>query len=353
MGTPLSDFSGLLNWANLQPWMEAQSLPGAGPITHVEELAGGTQNSVFLLRRGAEKFVLRRPPRYPRANSNSTMLRESRVLKSLSGSPVPHPTWLAVCDDVSVTGVCFYLMTALEGFTPKGPLPGHYASEPSWRCAMGEQLIRAAAALSLIDPATVGLQDFGKPQNWHARQVDRWRSQLEGYRGLANYEGPDLPHVDEVGRWLSDNVPRDGRIGIIHGDLQFPNVMFSQGGPHITGLIDWELATLGDPLLDLGWVLASWHAPEDPREGTKKPLVTPWEDFMSRAELIALYGTLTGRNMSTAPWYYALACYKLGSILEGSYARARAGQADMAKGLSLHEYSIALFAKARQIITAG
>jgi aminoglycoside phosphotransferase (APT) family kinase protein len=349
----LPDFDGQLIWENLQPWLEAQNLPGAGPVTGVEALPGGSQNSVFLLKRGTESFVLRRPPKHPRENSNATMLREARLLQALAQTSVPHPACLAVCPDTNVTGVCFYLMTPLEGFTAKGALPGRYATEQAWRRSMGEQLVGAAAALSAVDHVALGLDDFGKAANWHARQVERWRSQLDGYGRLQNYGGHQLPHVDEVGRWLADNVPSDGRVGIIHGDLQFPNAMFSLHAPRVSGLIDWELATLGDPLLDLGWILSSWHEPGDPTEGEKNPVVQPWTGFMSRRELISLYGGLTGRDMSAIPWYFTLACYKLGCILEGSYARALAGQADMSKGQYLHRYAVALFAKARQLISAA
>lgn len=347
----LDDFGSLLNWSNLNDWIAAQDLPGAGPVTDVMRLTGGSQNNLFLMSRGDERFVLRRPPVHPRANSNDTMLREARVLKALAGSPVPHPHLYAACSDTSVIGVCFYVMAPLEGFSPMGELQGRYGSDPTWRRAMGAELVDAAAALGSVDHVAVGLADLGKPHDWHARQVGRWRSQLEGYRELANYEGHALPHVDEVGRWLADNVPADGRIGIIHGDYQFPNVMFSLLSPQITGIIDWELTTLGDPLLDLGWVLSSWREPGDPPG--KAPMVTPWDGFMTRAELIRRYGDLTGRDMRAMPWFFALACYKLACILEGTYARAKAGQAPMETGERLHAAALWLMAKGHQLCERG
>jgi aminoglycoside phosphotransferase (APT) family kinase protein len=347
-GTP-DDFDGLLDWDRLQPWIDAQDLPGRGPVTAIERLTGGSQNNLFLMTRGDGRFVLRRPPKHLRANSNETMLREARVLKALAGSATPHPSFHAVCDDVSIIGACFYVMAPLEGFSPGGPLRGDYATDPAWRRAMGEAMVDAAAALAGVDYKAVGLSDFGKPENWHARQVARWRAQLEGYREIEGYDGPNLPYVDEVGRWLSDNVPKSGRIGVIHGDFQFPNVMFSLRSPKISGVIDWELATLGDPLLDLGWMLSSWSEAGDPE---RAPMVAPWDGFLSRAELVRRYGELTGRDMGDMPWYFALACYKLGCILEGTYARAMGGKAPMEMGARLHEYSTWLFVKARQI-TAG
>ncbi len=344
----LPEFDGLLNWGNFHTWLENQNLPGKGPVTAVEKLTGGTQNNLFLMTRGDHLFVLRRPPLHPRPNSNITMLREARVLRALAESDVPHPHFLAVCEDAGVIGVCFYLMAPLDGFSPRGPLPGRYGTERSWRRQMGAEYVRAAAALSRVDHTAVGLADFGKPDDWHARQVNRWRSQLEGYLKMPGYSNVTLPHVDAVSRWLDDNVPDNQRIGIIHGDLQYSNAMFSYTEPKIVGLIDWELSSLGDPMLDLCWALARWFEPGDP-EG-QPPYLEPWDGFLSRAELITLYGEATGRDMTAVGWYQTLACYKMGCILEGTYARALAGQAPMAIGERLHRTSIWLFRKAFQLM---
>jgi aminoglycoside phosphotransferase (APT) family kinase protein len=300
-----------------------------------------------LLERGDQSFVLRRPTRHLRPDSNETMLREARVLKALTGSAVPHPRCHAVCDDPSVIGACFYLMEPLEGFAPRGDLPGHYATNAQWRRAMGEELVSAAAALGAVDYKAVGLQSLGKPDDWHQRQVARWRSQLDGYHSMPNYDG-SLPHVDAVGHWLTDHLPDNRRIGIVHGDLQFPNVMFSTRAPRISGVVDWELASLGDPLLDLGWILSSWSEPGDP-EG-KQPMVRPWHDFMSRAELVRRYGEISGRNMDAMPWFFALACYKLACLLEGTYARSKAGQIPADVGASVHGYAVWLMNKAAHTI---
>lgn len=292
----LDTFDGMIDWPRLDAWMETRAeVPGSGPVTGVRKLAGGVANNVFLLERGGAAIVLRRPPKHLRPNSNETMLREARMLRALEGSGVPHPRVYAACDDEGVTGACFYLMEALEGFAQSGELPGNYATDPAWRRAMGEELVRAAVALGKLDYGAAGLADFGKPENWHARQVERWRSQLEGYAANTGYDPGELPHVEEVGRWLTDNLPADRRIGLVHGDLQFPNVMFSLRAPRISGVIDWELASLGDPLLDLGWILSSWYEDGDP-EG-KSPMVRPWDGFLSRAGLVELYGELSGRDM--------------------------------------------------------
>jgi aminoglycoside phosphotransferase (APT) family kinase protein len=349
MTATLSDFDGLLNWDALQEWIASQPLPGSGPVTKVDRLLGGSQNNLFMLHRGDTRLVLRRPPKHLRPNSNETMLRESRVLSALKGSAVPHPAFLGVCADEAVTGATFYLMAPLDGFTPMGQLPGQYATEGAWRCEMGAQFVKAAAALGAVDHVAAGLTDFGKPDNWLERQVSRWRTQLEGYREMPNYPGNSLPHVDEVGAWLERHRPADCRIGVMHGDFQFANVMFAKDSPKLIGLVDWELSTLGDPLLDLGWLLTSWTEPGDPVVAGRGPAVEPWQDFMSRDELVKLYGELSGRDMSVMPWYFVLACFKLACLLEGTYARACAGKASKEMGDFLHNYALWLMAKAHQL----
>ena len=346
--TALDDFDGLLNWERLNPWLDAHSAPGSGRVTSAKKLKGGIQNNVFLLERGGAAFVLRRPSKHLRPDSNTSILREGRVLNALKGSAVPHPEVFAVCDDPEITGACFYIMSALEGFAPGGALPGEYVTNASWRAAMGGELVTAAAALAEIDPAKVGLADLGKPDDWHARQVTRWRSQLDGYVKVSDqYDPRALPHIDEIGAWLSANIPSDKRIGLIHGDFQFANVMFSHTAPRISGVVDWELTTLGDPMLDLGWILTSWLEPVDP-EG-KKPLVTPWEDFTPRAQLVRQYLALTSRDKNAVPWFFALACYKLACLLEGTYAASLAGKVPSEIGASVHGYAIWLMGKAKQI----
>lgn len=345
----LDNFGGLIDWDKLNTWIAAHDVPGTGPITGTKKLAGGLQNNVFFIERGSESFVLRRPSKHMRPGSNETMLREARVLNAINGSAVPHPRFYAVCDDPSVIGACFYLMAALEGFTPSQQLPGNYATDRAWRFAMGEELVRGAASLAMVDHNAVGLGDMGKPDGWHERQVERWRSQLDSYRSMPNYDDA-LPHVDEVGRWLSDNQPRDKRIGIVHGDFQFANVMFSHQVPRISGVVDWELTSLGDPMLDLGWILTSWWEPGDP-EG-KRPLLQPWDSFRTRADLVRLYGEISGRDMSATPWFFALACYKLACLLEGTYARSKQGQVPENVGNSVHIYALWLMNKAKQIIAS-
>jgi aminoglycoside phosphotransferase (APT) family kinase protein len=215
-----------------------------------------------------------------------------------------------------------------------------------WRRTLSFELVDGAAALGAVDPDAVGLSDFGKKDNWVERQVERWKSQLDGYSQFENYGKPDLPGVHEIGAWLDANRPAESKIGIIHGDYQFANVMFARDEPRLAAAVDWELSSLGDPLLDLAWILQSWSEPTDP-EG-RAALLSPWEGMPTRDELVAHYAEVSGRDVSAMPWFFVLACYKLGILLEGSYARACAGKANVAMGDILHDVARWVFALGEQ-----
>jgi len=344
----LEDFEGLLDWETLQDWVGSADLPGRGAVSAVEKLTGGSQNNIFLLSRGGEKMVLRRPPARLRPNSNETMLREARVLAALAGTEVPSPEVYDSCSDESVIGACFYVMEAIEGFTPMGELPGRYGSDPEWRRRLGESMLDGAANLAKVNPDAVGLSDFGKKDNWIERQVGRWRSQLDGYSDMEGYGQPDLPGVDRVGDWLQINRPEDFVVGIIHGDYQHANVMARRDAPELAAIVDWELSTIGDPRLDLGWLLAALYEAGDP-EG-RAPYCQPADGFPTRAELVSRYHERTGISVDEVDWWFTLACYKLGILLEGTNARAAAGKVPQAMGDVLHGVAVWLFAKANQII---
>jgi aminoglycoside phosphotransferase (APT) family kinase protein len=352
MPTPLDDFDGLLRWGPLADWIDAhdQQLPGEGAVAAVRALAGGTQNAIFLVERPGGSFVLRRPPRHLRANSNETMQREARVLAALAGTAVPHPHLYAACGDPEVIGACFYAMEVIDGFSGLRDLPPRYRADPEWVRQMPIALVDAAAQLASIDPIAAGLADFGRADGWLERQATRWRRQLDSYSQLSGYEGPEIPGVDEVGKWLDEQRPPTCRIGIIHGDLQWANVMFAYDSPRLVAIVDWELSTLGDPLLDLGWILQSISEPGDP-PGHSGPL-PDHEGLPPRHELVARYAEVSGRDVTDINWFFVLACYKLGIILEGTWARALAGQAPREIGEQLHAYTLWLFAKARQLIDA-
>jgi aminoglycoside phosphotransferase (APT) family kinase protein len=341
----LDDFEGLVTWEGLQQWVldHDKDLPGTGPVLDAESLQGGAQNVILRLARSGGEFVLRRPPRHPRSNSNKTMQREATVLTALAQTDVPHPALYACCEDPAVIGVNFYAMEVVDGFTPRGALPDQYDAE--WRRMMAFDLVDAAAKLGSVVPSDVGLEDFGRSEGWATRQVDRWRGQLESYAELGY--SPTVA-IDEISGWLDKHVPQDVRVGIIHGDLQWANTMYRYDQPKLAAIIDWELSTLGDPLLDLGWILTSWVEEDDPPGHVSQ--LTPTDGLPSRQELIQRYANVSGRDVTNLDWYFVLACYKLGILLEGTWARAQAGKAPMELGVHLHSYALWLFTKADQLI---
>ncbi len=323
----------------LTSWMEAEGLP-AGPIEDTELLGGGTQNILLRFNKGGRSYVLRRPPPHKRKNSDETMRREARVLAALSGTPVPHPGFIAGCGDVDVLGAAFYLMEPIEGFNPGVGLPDLHLASDSIRHEMGISMARAISALGELDYQKIGLEGFGKPDGYLERQVPRWQAQLDSYSSLDGYPGPDIPELASVAGWLEKNLPGDFRPGVIHGDFHASNVMFSNEGPELAALVDWELSTIGDPLLDLGWLLAT-------------SAEAPWQGFPSRDAIVAAYAEGSTRKLDSVKWYEVLACYKLGIILEGTHARVFAGKAPKETGDLLHAMTLSLFQRATARIESG
>ncbi len=334
----------------LRRWMDEHGL-GHGELEDVCLLGGGTQNVLLRFIRAGRGYVLRRPPLHKRANSDETMRREARVLAALASTDVPHPGLIAACGDEAVLGAAFYLMQPIDGFNATVGLPPLHASDARVRYAMGLAVVEAAAALGRVDYLAVGLGDFGKVEGFLARQVERWRSQLESYAGFAGYGTPKLPEVDAVAAWLEARRPLQFTPGILHGDLHLANVLFRPDGPQVAALVDWELATIGDPLLDLGWLLATWP---DPRH-TDEMAIAPVDStgLPEPDELVERYAGGSTRDLSAIAWYGVLACYKLGIILEGTHARACAGKADPAIGDALHATAVGLFRRAARFIAAA
>lgn len=331
----------------LVAWMDAKGL-GAGPIEDVSRLAGGTQNVLLRFRRGGEAYVLRRPPPSLRANSNDTMRREARMLAALAGTNVPHPGLIADCPDEGVLGAAFYLMQPVEGFNATQGLPALHAGSEAIRHRMGLALVEGISALGALDYRSLGLEGFGKPDNYLERQVGRWKAQLASYAEFPDWTGPGrIPGVDAVAAWLERHRPSSFEPGIIHGDYHLANVLYRFDGPELAAIVDWELTTIGDPLLDLGWLMAVWPAEDaDSPDAATPAAVTPWRGFPKAAELVEHYRARTTRDLAAIDWYAVLACYKLGIILEGTHARASAGKAPRETGDDLHAKTIGLFERA-------
>ncbi len=318
---------------------------GLGPITGIAAISGGTQNILFRFQRDGVGYVLRCPATHLASRGGKFIIREARVLSALGGSDVPHPRLFAACDDVDVIGTPFHLTEFVDGFTPALGLGSDYAHERAGQRAMGFAITEAIATLGRLDVASCGLSDLGTPKGWLERQVPRWQSQLDRYGELPGYPGPDLRYLDEIGAWLSDKRPSEWQVGLIHGDLHFGNALFDREQPTVVAIVDWELSALGDPLLDLGHLLACW-----PRQPGDAHVTYVLPGLPDHAEIAEFYAECTGRDVTWLAWYRVLACYRLAIIIEGSYARACAGQGDLAIGQRLHASAKRLLTQAAALI---
>lgn len=340
----LDAWRSLVDLERLAAWMDDRGLE-SGPIEEAARPPGGTQNILLKFRRGGRWFMLRRPPLRAHFNGSETMRREARVLGALAGSDVPHPGLIAAEPAEDVLGAAFYLMEPVEGFNATVGLPPLHASDPKIRHGMGLALADGIAALGRVDHVAAGLSDLGRAEGFLERQVGRWKKQLESYREYQGWAGPgEIEGIGEVAAWLDAHRPSSFKPGIIHGDYHLANVMFRPDGPELAAIVDWELTTIGDPLLDLGWLLATW--PEDGQAKSGDVSVTPWDGFPTAAELVDRYAGQSERDLSAIHWYGVLACYKLGIILEGTHARAAAGKAEVATGDRLHAQTLGLFRRA-------
>jgi aminoglycoside phosphotransferase (APT) family kinase protein len=318
---------------------------GEGPLEDVRQISGGTQNVMLRFTRSGRPYVLRRGPLHLRPRSNTVILRETQVLAALAGTDVPHPRLIATCEDPAVLGdAVFYLMEPIDGFNAGQELPPLHRDDPHVRFAMGLSMADALAKLGAVDHVAVGLADFGRPAGFLERQVPRWLSELKSYSEFDNYPGPDIPGVDDVAGWLEAHRPSAWQPGIMHGDYHVANVMFSRTSPDVVAIVDWEMCTIGDPLLDLGWLLASWRQPDG--GSLFGHALAEMGGLASPDDLLERYAANTTRDLSHVRWYMVLACFKLGIILEGTLARACAGKAPKEVGDQLHAVTLTLLKQA-------
>jgi len=309
----------------------AHALPSvaAGEELQVERIRGGHSNETFFVTRGGgdgeERYVLRRPPLGPLLPTAHDVGREFRVLSALYGTPVPVPKPVLFCDDLAVIGAPFYLMERVPGVVLRTKLTPGCEADVAARAGLGEALIDALAELHAVDWERQGLGDFGKPQGYLERQIRRWSGQLDASRTRP------LPDLDAVTAWLSAHLPESGPATIVHGDYRLDNLMFAPEPPaRVLAIVDWEMATSGDPLADLGYLLSFWREAGDPDAalGDAAWRMTSQPGFSTRADLVERYAARTGRRMMHVNFYVALAVWKLAILLEGSYKRHLAGTTD-------------------------
>jgi aminoglycoside phosphotransferase (APT) family kinase protein len=293
----------LVDVSRLGPWLDSQGLETGQPIT-VEPLVGGRSNAMFIIGRGSSQWVLRRPNQVAVERANDGMRREFRILAALDGTPVPHPTVVALCDDDSVLGCTFYLMERVVGVHPI-PAP-EVLNTQSGRRAIAFALVETLAHLHRVDWRSAGLADLGHPEQFHERQVSRWTRQL------ASYEGRELPGIERITSWLTVHRPETFEPSIMHADYHMMNVLIAPDEPaRLVAVLDWETATIGDPLLDLAGFCEVWCNVAKPEDG-----------WPSRAELVDHYAKTVGTEVGELTYYEVLYNFRLAVLLEGVYTRS-------------------------------
>jgi aminoglycoside phosphotransferase (APT) family kinase protein len=302
----------------------AARVPGIGGPLMAELVAGGRSNLTYYLRTPGGEWVLRRPPLGHVLPTAHDMAREYRVLAALADTDVPVARPLVLCEDPSVTGAPFYVMERRYGVVVHDTLPADFAPRPEDRRRISLALVDTLARLHAVDPAAVGLGDFGRPDGYLARQVRRWGEQWQRSKTR------ELPALERLRDRLAAAVPASGPPAIVHGDFRLENVMLDADDPgRVVAVFDWEMSTLGDPLSDLGWLLALWAQPDDPpayHAALAPTLPTLAPGFLTRAELAAAYAARTGRDVAGIAYYHVLGLFKLAVILEGIHARYLAGE---------------------------
>ncbi|HEX5309303.1 MAG TPA: phosphotransferase family protein [Solirubrobacteraceae bacterium] len=299
---------------------------GSGAIG-ARPIGDGHSNVTYLIERDGDPshpVVLRRPPRGPLPPSAHDVLREARLLLALQDTDARVPEVLAVCDDERVIGCPFYVMAFVPGEVIVWQTPPALDT-PEQRTLIGEQLIDALVEIHAVDWRAAGLEGFGKPTGYLERQLRRFGGLWEHNRTR------ELPAMERVQAWLGQHMPESGPATIVHGDYRVGNTIFAPQPPaQLVAVLDWEMATIGDPLADIGYMCMFWTEAEDPVEGLRAALgnVTRAEGYPTRAELIARYEQQSGRSMRDLRWYVTLALWKSAVFMEGNYKRAVSGSTD-------------------------
>jgi aminoglycoside phosphotransferase (APT) family kinase protein len=299
----------------LKAWL-TDATGDPGPF-ELRPLSGGNSNETLALSSPQNQWVVRRPPAASLAPSAHAMDREHLILTALADQPVPSPKPVALCTDPEIPQTPALVMEQIDGVALTDTLPDTYPRGAEAAQQIGEAVVDALAQLHSVPWQDVGLQDFGRPDGFLERQVPRWRKQLDRYMVR------ELPHLDAVTNWLDVNRPQTFTPGILHGDFHFDNCLLTPQPPiAVAAIVDWEMATIGDPLLDLGLFLGFWGTDRPERPAMPQvQAVSRVEGTPSREELANRYAEKSGRSVEHLDWYIAFALWKLAMIVEGAYAQ--------------------------------
>ncbi|MET0386675.1 MAG: phosphotransferase family protein [Polyangiales bacterium] len=310
-----------VNAEALEQFFQAHVPELAGKRVEVLQFPGGHSNLTYLLRVGEREVVMRRPPFGTKVKSAHDMGREHRILSALSQSYSRAPKPLAYTEDTAVIGAPFYVMERIRGVILRKDLPPELGIDASRLRTVCEHLVDALADLHALDYRALGLSDLGKPEGYVQRQVEGWTKRYQGS------QTDDVPVVDQVAKWLDTHRPADSGAALIHNDFKFDNVVLDAQDPtRIVGILDWEMSTIGDPLMDLGTFVSYWvEASDEPIMQFFRGGPSDAPGALTRAELIARYSERTGRNVEKPHFYYAFGLFKTAVVLQQIYYRYKQG----------------------------
>ena len=331
----------------LGSWLRGR-LPGAEGALWVRQFGGGHANLSYLLRFGDREFVLRRPPLGPIAPSSHDMAREHRVLRAVPDAFPLAPRSYVYCDDPAIIGADFHVLERRPGIIIHTELPATYLGRPALNRGIGEMLIDVLAELHRVDPAAVGLDQLGHPEGFVRRQLEGW---IRRWQAAKDRE---VAAVDQVIEWLSAAPPDSPRVSLLHNDYKLDNMMVDAADPsRPTAVLDWDMCTRGDPLMDLGYLLNFWvEADDDPAWFEAAAMPTWHPGFPTRAQAIARYGERTGFDLERVRWYQVFGTFKLAVVLQQIYVRFQRGQTQDQRFAELDRRVAALADKAA-VLTAG
>ena len=325
----------------LQQWV-AKELGIHGNIS-VKAIEGGTSNEVYAVDLGGHRWVLRKPPSRLSHQSAHNVLREYRIISALQKTSVRVPKLVAACEDIAVIGTPFYLMDRVSGVVVSDRLPELYRLSPDSHAGFGFAMMDALVELHSLDWRKLDLSNIGDEERYLDRQVDRWLAQFKTRKFR------ELPHLDELAEWLQKNRPPLQKSVLMHGDFRLDNIIFSLQPPaRLLAIIDWELTTIGDPLLDLALSLVFWPGPDNDWQLTNSSMPgRSWLKKLPKAiELANYYAEKTGRDLAALDYYRVLAAWKLAIISESRYARLMVTDASAISNEKLKEFAPRMLNKA-------
>ncbi len=310
-----------LDTSRLEPYLRAHLPAADGPFSF-RQFGGGHANLTYEVRFGAHEYVVRRPPLGPIAPSAHDMKRENRVLATLPDVFALAPKSYLYCGDASLIGAEFHVMERRHGIVIRSDLPDEFKGDLALARRIGEMMVDNLAHLHTADPAAAGLGDLGRPDGYVARQLEGWTKRWHAAKDKDN------ANVDEMERWLHARVPRPEAVSLLHNDYKLDNMIVDAHDPgRAVAVLDWDMCTRGDPLMDLGYMLNYWsEAGDDPAWRQAAFMPTWYPGFPSRREAVERYAGKTGFALADVRWYHVFGVFKLTGVIQQIYIRYLRGQ---------------------------